>query len=76
MGNSKDKDWIWYWDELQSEGCLCGRPKKSRHSFCFRCYRALPQDMQRALYRRLGCGYEEAFEEAVRYLQKYEWEEV
>jgi hypothetical protein len=71
----KSKDWRWYWKELRGNGCLCGRPKKPRRSFCLRCYRALPADMQRALYRRLTCGYEEAFEEAAAYLHDHVWQE-
>ncbi|MDY7035541.1 MAG: hypothetical protein SV375_05180 [Thermodesulfobacteriota bacterium] len=66
-------EWKWYVDELMSEQCLCERPKKRHHSFCYRCYRSLPGDLQRALYNRIGDGYEEAFEEAVKWLEENVW---
>jgi len=47
----------------------CGRAKNPGHSFCGACYRILPQEMQRALYRKVGNGYEEAYAAAVRYLE-------
>ena len=63
-----EKDVRFYLQELQSEECQCGRWKKPGYSFCFICYRRLPRDMQRALYRRVFDGYEEAYEEAVAFL--------
>lgn len=72
-GKPGQEEWRWYVEELMSEECLCGRPKRRHYSFCYRCYSALPGDMQKALYRRIGDGYEEAFEEAVKYLQETLW---
>lgn len=46
----------------------CGRKKRIRESFCRICYARLPRDMQNALYRRFGCGYEEAFAQAKEYI--------
>lgn len=61
-------DWKFYLDELKSEECICGMPKPSGRSFCYHCYKSLPRHMQRALYQRIGDGYEEAYEEAVEWL--------
>ncbi len=47
--------------ELQSAVCYCGGFKTARQTFCRREYNALPPDMRRALYRRFGDGYEEAY---------------
>jgi hypothetical protein len=57
-----------YLRELRGEECQCGKAKKSGHSFCWECYKSLPNDMQRALYRRYGYGYEEAYDAAVKWL--------
>ncbi len=54
---------------LLSAECRCGRIKRSRQAFCSGCYRALPIPMQKALYRRIGQGYEEAYAAAVRELK-------
>ena len=62
------KERKFYFDELKSDGCHCGRPKKSGHSFCFKCYRSLPGHMQTDLYQRIGDGYEEAYDAAVNWL--------
>lgn len=50
--------------------CRCDRRKKKGMSFCPPCYRRLPLEMRNALYRRLGKGYEEAYDDAVKYLEK------
>ncbi|MBW1666739.1 MAG: hypothetical protein JRJ66_01570 [Deltaproteobacteria bacterium] len=71
--STAQKEWQWYADELMSEECLCGRSKKRHYSFCYRCFKALPEDMQKALYQRIGEGYEEAFEEAVKWLDRNIW---
>jgi hypothetical protein len=68
------KDLDWYYNELVGSECLCGREKKSRYSFCYRCYKALDPELQRRLYRRIGGGYEEAFEEAHKFLTENVWE--
>jgi len=69
----EERDQEWYFKELQSEGCLCGRTKKPKHSFCHDCYYSLPTGMRRRLYRRLGFGYEAAFEEAAAWLEENVW---
>jgi len=59
-----------YIDELKSDECRCGRPKQRGRSMCFRCYYALPNDMRRALYRRMGSGYEAAYDAAIKFLEE------
>ena len=60
----------WYFSELMSNQCACGKTKKPRKSFCYGCFKSLPIDMQNRLYRRLGEGYEAAYDEAVKYLEE------
>ena len=73
MSEQAEKDRMWYVKELKGEECLCGRPKQSRKSFCYRCYRALPHEMQQDLYCMVGFGYEEAFEAAATWLETEVW---
>lgn len=47
--------------ELKSETCRCGNDKKSGNSFCLDCYRKSPKAIQRALYNRVGDGYEQSY---------------
>lgn len=58
--------------ELDSKTCRCGRDKTRQQTFCKPCYWSLPAEMRTALYRRLGHGYEEAYEAAVGYLDAVE----
>jgi len=62
-----------YLDMLVSDECLCGRSKQPRRTFCYRCFKALPYDMQKELYKRMGAGYEEAVESACAWLQTEVW---
>lgn len=39
----------------------CGRIKQPGQSFCYKCFKALPADLQSDLYKRLDEGYERAF---------------
>lgn len=55
-------------EELQGTTCRCGRDKKTKMTFCGRCYHQLPRRIQRSLYKRVGEGYEEAYSTAVEYL--------
>jgi hypothetical protein len=66
--NQKQKDIKFYIDQFKSDECICERPKKPRFAFCFNCYSRLPNDMKRALYRSFGNGFEEAYDEAYRFL--------
>ena len=64
----KEADRLFYLSVLRGEECQCGKWKRSRMPFCYRCFKRLPVSMQRALYHRLGDGFEEAYEEAVKWL--------
>jgi hypothetical protein len=56
---------------LGSTKCeACGETKHPKMSHCRGCYFALPQAMRRALYKRFGEGYEEAFEESLQFLKE------
>lgn len=54
--------------ELRGALCHCGKPKTPGHSFCLRCYKSLPRKTQTDLYKRVGEGYEEAYDAAARVL--------
>ncbi len=47
----------------------CGKSKRPKMSHCRSCYYALPPKMRSDLYQGFGCGYEEAYEESLRYLE-------
>jgi len=51
--------------ELAGSACRCGRVKRPRQTFCSRCFQRLPPALKRALYRRIGEGYEAAYQAAV-----------
>lgn len=56
--------------ELQGTLCvICDGRKRSKNTFCVDCYLTLPREMQRALYREIGKGYEEAYDAAVGFLR-------
>jgi hypothetical protein len=49
---------------LQSPICLCGGEKPVKMAVCRACWDELPLRYHRGLYRRLRCGFEEAYEGA------------
>jgi hypothetical protein len=53
---------------LDSLRCLCGREKRRRTAFCGLCFHLLPAEMQKALYKRLGNGFEAAYVAAADWL--------
>jgi len=63
-------EWAFYIEELKSEECFCGQTKKSGFSFCFNCYKKLTKEMQKDLYKKIGKGYEQAYDEAFLYLKE------
>jgi|GEM_PF-1218933 len=63
------KSWSFYTDALHSEECHCGRPKKRGHAFCYKCYQSLSNDSKKGLWCRLGDGFEQSYDEAVRELE-------
>lgn len=65
----KNSDIQFYIKELQSEECACGEPKKRGQSFCHKCFKSLPAEMQKALYQNIWEGYGEAYDKAVVWLE-------
>jgi hypothetical protein len=57
--------------ELRGSRCRCGVPKMPGRTFCRKCYYALSEAVRKALYKRMGNGYQEAYEVAVRALASY-----
>ncbi len=51
--------------ELMGEECICKGPKRARMSHCRTCYFSLPERQRRALYRRIGSGYAEAYADSL-----------
>lgn len=62
-----------YYNELMSNKCACGKTKKKGHSFCYHDYIALPDWIKSGLYNVIGKGYEEHYEAAVKYLEENVW---
>ena len=69
-GEAANSDRAFYVKELRSAECFCGKTKKPGRSFCYGCFKALPRDLQIDLYSRMGDGYEEAYDAAVRWLEE------
>ncbi len=67
-------DTEFYIKELMSNECACHKRKRASHSFCYNCYRALPKEMKGPLWRKIGQGYEAAYEEAHAWLRNNLWE--
>jgi len=61
-------------DELVGQVCRCLAPKAMKQTFCRRCYYRLPVALRNALYREMGHGYEEAYDQAVAFLLRAEKE--
>lgn len=55
---------------LRSDSCRCERGKKVGQAVCMTCWKRLPKYMQAALYDRIGCGFEEAYDDAVQFLSE------
>ena len=49
---------------LTSTTCVCGGEKARPMAVCRGCWDELPLRFHRGLYRRLGCGFAEAYEGA------------
>ncbi len=52
-------------EDLRAVACKCGAQKKPMESFCYTCYKALPRDTQKDLYKRFEQGYVTVYEQAV-----------
>ena len=64
----KQDDLKFYREMRRSNECICGRGKQPGMWFCYKCYKSLPADMQRALYGPMSQDTMEACDEAVKYL--------
>jgi hypothetical protein len=47
---------------LKNNQCFCGNGKRFKTAFCNQCYRSLPATIQHALFGKVGCGFEQAYE--------------
>lgn len=56
-------------DELIGTKCRCGNTKRTRNTFCGRCYFRLPMQLRNDLYKGVGNGYEQAYAAAISILQ-------
>ncbi len=64
----KQDDLKFYRKMRRSNECICGLGKQPGMWFCFRCYKSLPADMQKALWGVMDSEAFEAYDEAVKYL--------
>jgi hypothetical protein len=51
--------------ELRGSTCPCGEAKEPWHTFCRRCYYKLSPAQRKALYKKIGDGYEDAYADAM-----------
>lgn len=58
--------------ELGGVKCFCGKKKTANQSFCVGHYIALPVEMKRAMYKRVGEGYEAAYADARQFFDEQE----
>jgi hypothetical protein len=56
---------------LKSGTCRCGAAKQTGMAFCFACWRHLPENVRRALYQKIGQGFETAYRVACEYLSAW-----
>ncbi len=54
---------------LKSGQCRCGGSKQTGMAFCYRCWLKLPQNVRHALYRKIGNGFEAAYDVACQFLK-------
>jgi hypothetical protein len=55
---------------LKNNQCRCGAGKLARMAFCRHCFYKLPQPIRKALYTRVGFGFEQAYQLAERTLDE------
>lgn len=65
-----EKDRMFYIGALKSNQCQCDRPKQPERAVCYKCWMRLTDDLRRALYKRIGGGFEKAYDEACGYLNE------
>ena len=64
----RESDLRFYREMRKGNECICDRPKPTGMWFCYKCYKSLPADMQRALWGAMDSETLEAYNEAVTYL--------
>lgn len=57
---------------LKNNQCHCGKGKMPRNAFCRECFYKLPNAIRKALYSRVGFGFEQAYDLAARTLDEME----
>ena len=67
---ANNPDFQFYYDVVHSEGCQCGRTKKSGFPFCVKCFYELPKDLQDDVAFGIHKWLPEAYEKAVKYLDE------
>jgi hypothetical protein len=56
-------------EALDSELCVCGKPKKKDRPFCLRCYYKIPKELQIGLQRTFSQGFAIFYDECVGHLK-------
>ena len=56
-------------EALKSGRCACGNSKQTGMAFCYRCWLQLPRNVRQALYRKIGEGFEAAYDVGCQFLQ-------
>jgi hypothetical protein len=54
---------------LGQQLCACGAAKVRKTAFCGSCYHALPDELRQGLWRKIGKGFEAAYEAALAHLR-------
>jgi hypothetical protein len=73
QGDRDPKPASYYGRILILPECACGKPKKRGMAFCYNCFIELPKLEKSLLYKRVGQGFEQAYESAIRYLERDVW---
>ena len=66
----REGDGFFYARELKSNECACGEEKGKNKSFCFSCFKKLPDGIAQDLYLKIGEGYEQAYDAALQHLSE------
>ena len=62
------EDIKFYLEILKSYECQCGNYKIYTNALCYSCFKKLPDHIQKDLYSKIKFGFEEAYDEAVKWL--------
>jgi len=65
-----EDDLLFYLNQLRSEECYCGRTKKYGFALCYGCWKQLDAETQKHLFRQITRGFEEAFDRAIKELER------